>query len=305
MGYLDIPGWEVILSGDIASPHESYRALENERTNFIYLSPEDQDRHYPELSKSLGWNVIQRRVIAIVHAHRAGHEVIATVDDDNVPLPLWGADVRIGQPTEVDFFESAATVFDPLSVTNHPDYWHRGFPVQELETRKNPRLVGTRQVIPLVQAELWNGDPDVDAICRIALHPEVEYQQRARPWSSDQVFPFNSQNTFLHRDAVPYYFLFPGIGRMDDIWAAYLMCHWFPGQIVFGNASVLHKRNQHDLVGDLDQEMLGYKHSLDVANSPAAMASVLPRVSLKALAEYRKLFSDTELELLSDRKNLV
>ena len=36
-----------------------------------------------------------------------------------------------------------------------------------------------------------------------------------------KISPFNSQNTLITRKVVKDYFLYPHVGRMDDIWAAF------------------------------------------------------------------------------------
>ena len=38
-----------------------------------------------------------------------------------------------------------------------------------------------------------------------------------KPFGSPSISPFNSQNTFLAREVLPYYAVLPHAGRMDDI----------------------------------------------------------------------------------------
>ena len=68
----------------------------------------------------------------------------------------------------------------------------------------------------LAQADLWDGDPDIDAFERIIWKPDCKFSVK-NFYGSDNVSPFNSQNTFLHRDLMPWYMMLPGVGRMDDI----------------------------------------------------------------------------------------
>ncbi len=51
--------------------------------------------------------------------------------------------------------------------------------------------------------------------------PECDFDPAAFPIASNKLSPFNSQNTFLAGDVLEDYFLYPHVGRMDDIWAAY------------------------------------------------------------------------------------
>ena len=52
--------------------------------------------------------------------------------------------------------------------------------------------------------------------------PECEFKEEYFPFTTPNFSPFN-QNTFLSRNVIPDYFLFPHIGRMDDIWASYYL----------------------------------------------------------------------------------
>ena len=110
------------------------------------------------------------------------------------------------------------------------------------------------------------------------------------PMGSDKPAPFNSQNTFLSRDIFPTYFLFPHIGRMDDIWAAYVTQHEFPNSVAFCKASVYQERNPHDLTKDLEAELIGYQHSKDVVDNPASWGDFVPTKTIKAYAVYKELF---------------
>ena len=117
----------------------------------------------------------------------------------------------------------------------------------------------------MIQANLWDGDPDIDAIYRMPFRPDVKFSTDEY-YSSERIAPFNSQNTIIHRDALPYYSVIPGIGRMDDIWGAYFIQKQFPNSVIFGPATVYQDRNQQDLVKNLQDELLGYSLTLKLIN---------------------------------------
>lgn len=286
--------WVLIIVGDKKTPHDDYRKFVKEHKKVVYLDPDWQAEHFPELSKLLGWNCIQRRNIGLIHAWQIGAEIIATVDDDNIPHSRWGNDVKVGKVVELQQYRTMDPVFDPLSPVL-PHLWHRGFPIQLLERKITDGGKVTRKV--MVQADFWDGDPDVDAVCRIALKPSVRFKPGMAPFCSNKIAPFNSQNTFLHRDILPTYFLFPGIGRMDDIWAAYVTQFEFPDSVIFSQASVTQKRNDHDLVVDMKAEMIGYENNLDFvksknAKTPNAWHKFLPKKSLEAYEAYKRAFEN-------------
>jgi hypothetical protein len=79
-------GWDVIVVGDMKTPHEEYERLASQHECFFYLPPKVQEDIDKELSDAIGWRCIQRRNMGFVYAYRSGYEVIATIDDDNIPL---------------------------------------------------------------------------------------------------------------------------------------------------------------------------------------------------------------------------
>jgi hypothetical protein len=114
---------------------------------------------------------------------------------------------------------------------------------------------------PLIQANLWDGDPDIDAICRLTKKPTVMFDPNIKPYCFNKISPFNSQNTMIARIALPYYFLPPYLGRMDDIWGGYLLQDRFKDSLVYAKATVYQKRNDHDVVKDLEDEIIGYRNT--------------------------------------------
>ena len=105
--------------------------------------------------------------------------------------------------------------------------------------------------------------------------------------------PFNSQNTFLLGECLADYFLFPHVGRMDDIWAAYYL-QAKGRRVVWNKASVYQDRNVHDLVRDMRQEYLGYENNLqlvqDLARDAESLLAYLPGRSAWAFELYRRHF---------------
>lgn len=273
--------WQLVVVGDLKTPAAEYREI-----NCIFLSPEYQESHYKVLSDIIGWNTIQRRNIGFVDAYRAGADIVATVDDDNIPYDSWGDDLLIGRSVEVDIYKPANGVFDPLSVTNHSDLWHRGFPIELLGDRLDVDYVGKDRMTPLIQADLWDGDPDIDAIARISKRPIVKFDVDG-PYASYSISPFNSQNTFLAREVLPYYSVWPFVGRMDDIWAGYRTQWLFPGRLVYNTASVYQDRNEQDLVRNLEDELIGYRNTKTFLDQGLdLMFKSLPYETLQFLDEY-------------------
>ena len=141
--------WQLIVVGDTKTPHEEY-----EKLDCIYLTPEYQEENYKALSDAIGWRSIQRRNLGFIEAYKRGADIVATVDDDNIPYDDWGQNLLVGKEIEFDLWESTNGYFDPLSVTNRPDLWHRGYPLSLVPTKNNVEYRGKSNRKVLVQADL-------------------------------------------------------------------------------------------------------------------------------------------------------
>jgi len=282
--YDHMSDWHLIMSGDLKTPRD-YKL-----TNGTYLSPEDQTKIDPALSDAIGWNSIQRRNFSLLAAYKAGADIIALIDDDNIPLASWGQNIIIGQPTEVDWYECDQPCFDPVGATNYPNLWHRGFPLQLL-SKRNYKNKTRRWITADIQADFWNGDPDIDAICRMEHAPDCQFNVDCFPMASDRISPWNSQNTFIARHVVPDYFLFPYCGRMDDIWPSFY-AQARGHQVVYTEPTVVQKRNEHDLTVDFTKEIVGYQNSIDIVKDLYADAEsirkYLPGKTIYAWDLFRK-----------------
>ena len=49
-----------------------------------------------ELSDSIGWKSIRRRNMGFIKAYEMGADIMATVDDDNIPNDDWGKEIFVG-----------------------------------------------------------------------------------------------------------------------------------------------------------------------------------------------------------------
>lgn len=283
--------FKFVVIGDLNTPHQDYHNLEKKFDNFEYLHPEKQERLFPDLSQIIGWKTIQRRNIGFVYSHNKGAEIIATVDDDNIPYDSWGDEIWINKEIIVDFYKNnSCNYFDPLSPTNCNNLWHRGYPIECIKVKNNIDYLGKIKIKPLVQAELWDGDPDIDAICRLPMKPIVKFD-KIDAYTSDQIMPFNSQNTFLHKSVLKSYSVFPYVGRMDDIWGAYMLQKNFKNSIVFKKASVYQERNEQDLIKNLENEIIGYRNNFNLLNDLDNINKFLPDNTLKYFEIYQSYFT--------------
>lgn len=278
--------WDLVVIGDLKTPKD-YKLKRG-----IYVSPEEQEKFDKPLSDAIGWRCIQRRNFGLLWAAQMKPDIVAVIDDDNIPRPGWGENLMLGKPTEVNYYETDLPAFDPVGATNHGQLWHRGYPLQLMPKRDYSRK-SRKTVTPDVQADFWDGDPDIDAVCRMIYAPECKFDDQFFPMAGNKLSPFNSQNTFISGKWLKDYFLFPHVGRMDDIWAAYYV-EALGAQVVYNKATVYQQRNIHDLVVDMKKEYVGYENNLQIVNElpghPEAMLKYLPAQSAEAFKLYQRHF---------------
>ena len=257
----------------------------------IILSTEYQEKKWPKLSRLVGWNCIQRRNFAILEAYERGAEVIALIDDDNIPYNNWFKNIYVNNKIKCKEISTNKKIFDPVGYTNHSNLWHRGLPLELVNNRKYK--VEKKQLIkPDIQANFWNGDPDIDAVCRMIFKPECNFKKNIFPFFSKKISPFNSQNTLISRKVIKDYFLFPHIGRMDDIWASFYVTSK-KYRVIYNEPTVYQQRNVHNLIKDFKDEYIGYVNSLNLVESlyknSDNITKFLPKKSSLAFDEWKKL----------------
>tara|TARA_Y100000389_G_scaffold122054_1_gene119458 strand:- start:474 stop:1382 length:909 start_codon:yes stop_codon:yes gene_type:complete len=259
--------------------------------NSIVLSTKYQEKKWPKLSKLVGWNCIQRRNFAILEAFERGAEVIALIDDDNIPYSNWFKNIYINRQIKCKEIKTNKKIFDPVGYTNHSNLWHRGLPLELVNNRKY-KADKKKLIKPDIQANFWNGDPDIDAVCRMIFKPECSFKKNLFPFFSKKISPFNSQNTLIARKVIKDYFLFPHIGRMDDIWASFYVTSK-KYSVLYNEPTVYQQRNVHNLIKDFKDEYIGYVNSLKLVESlyknSENIYHFLPKKSALAFDEWKKI----------------
>ena len=244
--------WNLIVVGDLKTP-KNYKLKRG-----IYFSPSEQTLYNKELSNLIGFNCIERRNFGFLLANELGADIIATIDDDNIPKKNWGKNLLINEKSKVSKIFHKDNVFDPIYVSEHNHLWHRGFPLDRIDNReiKNKKKI---YIKPDVQADFWDNDPDIDCICRVMYQEKVKFKKKIYPFYSNKLSPFNTQNTFFNTKILENYYLFPGVGRMHDIWASYYVQYINKIKVVYNAPSVIQKRNIHTIKKDMHDEFIGLK----------------------------------------------
>jgi len=282
--FLQMEDWKLIVVGDLKTPHDLYKKLD-----LIYLDPTFQEERYRRLSNAIGWNCVMRRNLGFVYAYELGADIVASVDDDNIPYTNWGYNVVIDREIDADCYTNDSGVFDILQATNHKELWHRGYPLEYAKTSIT-KYEGQIKITPSIQADLWDGDPDIDAVCRKLYNPQNLILDLKGPTISNSYSPFNSQNTFISRETLPYYMVLPYVGRMDDIWGGYICQYLLNIRPVFFPASVTQERNIQSIKKNLEDEVLGYTTTAKMLQDMDNFVDYLPKKTFEAFNAYRNSY---------------
>ena len=207
-----------------------------------------------------------------------GAEVLISIDDDNFCLPETDfvgehlAALNGASPCRQLLSSESGWMNIMTLLESNPDVptWPRGFPYYARSEAKCTSQSAPTDIRVGLHAGLWVGDPDVDAVSRVAFQPAV-YGHRvsaAALLAGDTWSPINTQNTSLTRkSAVAYYYVRMGypfgelrLDRFGDILSGYFCqaCVKAAGEHVsIGGPIVDHRRTKHDLLKDLGFEYFG------------------------------------------------
>jgi hypothetical protein len=299
-----------IVIGDTKSPSLfelegcDFYSIDRQQSLGLSLADNLPTRHYAR--KNLGYLV----------AIKNGAEIIVETDDDNIPLDsFWNIRTKT-KLTEVVADSGWVNVYKYFSEEH---IWPRGFALEKI-LEAPPNLGNISKTPCPIQQGLADNNPDVDAIYRLTLPlPFTFTANEDVALGAGSICPFNSQNTTWFKEAfallyLPSYCSF----RMTDIWRSFIAqriawtCGW---SILFHQSTVRQERNDHNLMKDFDDEIVGYQNNfrimaellkLDLPNGVANVPQNLIRCYEK-LIELRLLGSE-EMPLLhawlSDLKNV-
>lgn len=259
--------WLPIVVGDLKTPHDEVEKI-CQATHGVYLSPEKQMTLGFSHASAIPWNCYDRKNIGYLFALREGAEIIYSIDDDNYPPDHWDSYVRLGRQ-RVEVVSSDSEWWNCCSLGD-AKITPRGYPIWLLHEEPNYQFT-EKEVDVAVQVGLWLGDPDVDAMTRLICNPVVtSYIDKDVALEIGTMCPYNSQNTFISREAVPAHMLWSGAKtsfyRYDDIFAGYVaqvICWHYGKTVKFGRPFLRQSRNPHDHLKDLKSEIGGMECQRD------------------------------------------
>lgn len=245
-----LPNWHIVVVGDKKTPPDWHL------DHCIYLSPSIQLELGFELASLLPWNHYSRKNIGYLYAIAQGADLIYETDDDNEPL---GSLDPLEEFSFLPFIETNQTTVNIYAYFGKASIWPRGYPLEKLSFSEDFQIHPENYCRIGIEQGIVNGDPDVDAIYRLTQGKEVFFNAANSCFLPPGVFcPFNSQNTYFHREAFFSLYLPSTVSmRVSDIWRGYIAQRviWDRGLVLaFSGPTAFQKRNTHCLLKDLSEE---------------------------------------------------
>jgi hypothetical protein len=276
-----------------------------------FVSLQEQDARYPRLSRALPRSHYVRKNIGYVLALETRVSEIQESDDDNIPQTNFWA----SRSDDVEIVRTDSPWFNVYSLFIDELIWPRGFPLEYINQTHAITIEAKVSEAALIQQDLADGNPDVDAIFRLTRKLPITFKQRTAVFLPRGVWsPFNSQNTIFKRRAFPLLYLPSCCSfRMTDIWRSFVAqrCLWeLNSGVSFHSPTVYQERNEHSLLRDFEDEVPGYllNDKIRIALEAIALDStdMLRSMSIcyEALVS-KKLVPSEELMILKEWERTV
>ena len=285
-----LPGWCLVVVGDKKTPPEYETGwipgIGNKAV--VFLSEKEQKKMNSRFVEAIPWNHFGRKNIGYLYAITHGAEVIWDFDDDNLLKYFIEGAAPDGAPSLNAAVPSSPAVhvllpqnhshptlnpYPYLGAMSQPS-WPRGIPLADIKVSKcsnftledikvNTESIGVLQ-------SLADYQPDLDAIYRITMPNPFFFKRtnETRPLLVPRrvLTPYNAQAT-LHFKKSFWGLLLPITvhGRVSDIWRSYFAQRIFwQTNLQLGflpRPLVVHQRNDHNNLGDLNGEQDLYMKS--------------------------------------------
>lgn len=267
-------GWDFIVIGDTKSPAEFHLG------GCRFLTVEAQLATGLAFARACPACHYARKNIGYLLAIREGAACIVETDDDNLPRPEFfgGRSRRFTVPVSVNAGWVNAYRWFTDSII-----WPRGLPLDSVQIQPTPLTdLATADTDCPIQQGLADDNPDVDAIYRLILPLPQSFRADVRvALGAGSWCPFNSQNTTWWRDAFPLLYLPAYCSfRMTDIWRSFVAQRiawendW---SVLFHEPTLWQQRNEHDLMRDFEDEVVGYLNNRRIGAALARL-SLMPGV---------------------------
>ena len=263
--------WNFIVVGDKKTPV-------NYKINYgNFLSYNSQKKLKYKFSKICPANNYARKNIGYLFAIEKKSRVIVETDDDNFPKKNFFSRINLKYTVRELLNKSWVNVYLNF-LYKKKEIWPRGLSLNY--THEYPKLSKYFKTSNFyLQQGVCEGNPDVDAIFRLAnKNISIKFKNNFKYSLGSAISPFNSQNTIWFKKIFPLLYLPVTCSmRCTDIWRSFVDLNIL-GQnskkVLFFGTTMFQKRNDHNLVNDLLQEIPLYSQSEEIV-------AVLKKIKLR------------------------
>lgn len=257
-----------VVAGDLKTP-KGTKEYCDQFEGVVYLDVKSQLKEFKALAltKFIPFNSIDRRNYGYLYCIKMGmgvDDVLVTLDDDNLLK-------------EPDFLgkHGSKTIEGEVLMANVPTWYNaieefydepifmRGFsPFDRTKNKERDVIKKIKKSKIAMNQGLWEGNPDVDAIERIkGLRGSYKIKRKRKlALGKNIICPLDSQNTAYQNGFWLTSFLYPFVGRFDDIFSTYItkrLADHLGYSTTYGSPIVTQKRNKHDNYQDFLLELQG------------------------------------------------
>lgn len=275
---------EIVIIGDLKTPPGTSEYLNNlqpvsPEIIIRYMDIDEQKQRfskYEALWELLPLNSFSRRNYADLYCLDEKIDYVIRIDDDNFPIEnnFILEHIKALELEEVSLISDSLGWFNICSLlleSSGKEFYPRGFPYPYRDKYSNSKNIVSKVKIG-INAGLWLGDPDVDAITRLVLAPKVIGINKNNLMSHIALdkgtwSPINTQNTSYRGEILQISFVSPHVGRYDDIFCGYIarsILDRLNIQTSYGLPLVFQDRNKHDLWDDEKLERFGNTSGVEI-----------------------------------------
>jgi hypothetical protein len=301
--------WNCVVVGDTKTP--SNWACKN----ITFLDIQDQKNIFSKFTNKLPFNHYSRKNVGYLYAISEGADLILDTDDDNIPLDNFGK--NISREITGKLIGNAKWINTYKYFTKDQYIWPRGNPLNTIHEIGEVLNDSIKNSCP-IQQFLADGEPDVDAIYRLIFNRNLFFEENSSVILDKKSYcSFNSQNTIFYKEVFPLLYLPSFVSfRMTDIWRSFVAQNilWsLDKRLCFSSSTVRQVRNDHNLIKDFNEEIVGYTSNENIVNVLDTLQSswthetdLLTKIwdSWKILYDHKFIVTD-EMELVEEWLNIL
>ncbi len=248
-----------IVIGDKKSP-KNFKLVYGD-----YFDVKKQGKLDFNIIKKCPYHSYSRKNIGYLKAIKLKSTFIIETDDDNEIKENFFKNITLHHSAKNILTNGWINIYNAFLKNKNIKIWPRGLPFENIS---KDFVISKNKVKKYfyVQQGICNGDPDVDAIFRlISKKKNFIFKKNLKFSINPRTYvPINSQNTLWYYKAFPLLYL-PSYCSMraTDIWRgliAKIILANDRKNILFKSSDVFQKRNVHNLVSDLKDEMEIYQN---------------------------------------------